>query len=149
MLILPDSTFFFPFPHTTTAFVNNTRGSYLYAFCLNLTKSASYKNHNRITSPSSSSIVNENPTQVIMTSYWKEDHNFNPINVHVERTIAQKYEDVDNFDNQFVSAKYLDWLCTKVLQGTTLYPTQIYFILMYYPSVLEFFFFCCVHFIYF
>lgn len=64
-----------------------------------------------------------------MTSYWNNNREFNPINVHVERTIAQKFEDIDTLDNQFVSTKYLDWLCTKLLQGT-LYPTQIYFILM-------------------
>lgn len=64
-----------------------------------------------------------------MTSYWKNNRTFNPLKVHIERTNARNIQDIDTFDNQFVSAKYLDWLCTKLLQGT-LYPTQIYFILM-------------------
>ncbi|XP_037050170.1 low-density lipoprotein receptor-like isoform X2 [Bradysia coprophila] len=104
------------------SFVNNTHGSYLYAFCLNLTQSSSHKY--RIKSPaspssSSSSIISANPSAtVIMTSYWKDNRDFHPINVHIERTVAQKYdENVDTLDNQFVSTNYLDWLCTKVLQA--------------------------------
>ncbi len=124
------------------AFVNNTNGSYLYAYCLNLTQSSSYKNHNRIKSPSASSssssssssstssIINENSATVIMTSYWKDGRDFNPISVHLERTVQQKYEDIDTLNNHFVSPKYLDWLCTKVLQGTLfiLINNKIYFL---------------------
>ncbi|KAJ6635659.1 Very low-density lipoprotein receptor, partial [Pseudolycoriella hygida] len=101
------------------SFVNNTSGSYLYAFCLNLTKHSSNKYYNRITSPtssSSSSIINENPTTAIMTSYWNNDRDFHPISLHVER--ANKFKDIDSFDNQFVSPKYLDWLCTKLLRAS-------------------------------